>query len=367
MFEFFPNNRAWSFTCLRVLAESYYGGGEFNECYRTISRIKAGDIESWYGEWRVAGERNEKNAQSEEASGHPRTARKAYFRASNYYRVAEFFLPHTDEKKIPAYRKSVDCFKGAAKLSTGIEIVEVPYGDTTMPGYFFHPTEPVANPPVLIFTGGADSTAEEISFLGAKEASDRGIACIIVDGPGRGAMLRLKNVKAIPDFEKPVAAIIDYLARRGDVDLTRIGLLGLSMGGYYMARAAAFEKRVKACVVLFGPYNAYTDIYEYYPPLRPQMWWIVGAGSEEEVKRKLGKFTLAGSVDKIECPLLVVHGEDDFITSPKAAMRIYDEAKCEKELKFYKAGEPGSIHCGYDNHTEVFSFIHDWIYDKIGR
>lgn len=85
---------------------------------------------------------------------------------------------------------------------------------------------------------------------------------------------------------------------------------------------------MKACVVLFGPYNAYTDIYEYYPPLRPQMWWIVGAGSEEEVKRKLGEFTLSGVVDKIECPLLVVHGEDDIITSPKAAKRIYDEATC---------------------------------------
>jgi dipeptidyl aminopeptidase/acylaminoacyl peptidase len=367
MFEFFPGNRAWSFTCLRVLAESYYGGGEFNDCYRTISRIKAGDIESWYREWGVAGERNEQTAQREEASGHQQTARKAYFRASNYYRVAEFFLPHTDRKKIPTYLKSVDCFKGASKLSTGIEIVEVPYGDTTMPGYFFHPTEPVVKPPVLIFTGGADSTAEEIYFLGAKEALDRGIACIIVDGPGRGGMLRLKNVKAIPDFEKPVGAIVDYLAGRGDVDCTRIGLLGLSMGGYYMARAAACEKRVKACVVLFGPYNAYDDIYEYYPPLRPQMWWIVGASSEEEVKRRLSKFTLAGSVDKIECPLLVVHGEDDFITSPRAAMRIYDEAKCEKELKFYRSGEPGSIHCGYDNHTQVYSLIHDWIYDRIGR
>jgi len=88
VFEFFPGNRAWSFTCLRVLAESYYGGGEFNECTRTISRIKAGDIESWYKEWRVTGERIERIALREEASGHQQTARKAYFRASNYYRVA---------------------------------------------------------------------------------------------------------------------------------------------------------------------------------------------------------------------------------------------------------------------------------------
>ena len=136
-------------------------------------------------------------------------------------------------------------------------------------------------------------------------------------------------------------------------------------GGYYMARAAAYEKRVKACAVLFGPYDVVTDIYEYYSPLRSQMWWIVGAGSEEEAKRALGRFTLAGSADKIECPLLIVHGEDDFITSPTAARRLYDDAICEKELRLYKSGEPGSIHCGYDNHTEVFSLIHDWISDRL--
>jgi len=164
MFEFFPGNKSWSFACIRLLTETYYGGGEFNECARTITRITSGDQESWHREWLATAQQAEEIGQREEASGHQQTARKAYFRASNYYRVAEFFLPHTDERKIPTYRRSVGCFKSAAKLSTGLEVVEVPYGDTTMLGYFLHPTEPVEKPPVLIFTGGADSTAEEICF-----------------------------------------------------------------------------------------------------------------------------------------------------------------------------------------------------------
>lgn len=97
-----------------------------------------------------------------------------------------------------------------------------------MAGYLVHPVEPTENPPVLIFMGGADSTAEEIYF----------IACAIVDGPGRGGMLRLKKVQAIPDYEKPTGAIIDYLETRDDVDPTRVALLGVSMGGYAVARAA---------------------------------------------------------------------------------------------------------------------------------
>ncbi|MCH7915593.1 MAG: alpha/beta fold hydrolase [Deltaproteobacteria bacterium] len=202
-------------------------------------------------------------------------------------------------------------------------------------------------------------------FLGAREALDRGIACLIFDGPGRGGMLKLKNIKAIPDFEKPVGAAVDYLIRRGDIDPTRIALLGLSMGGYYVARAAAYERRVKACVIHFGCYNAFDDIYEYYPPIRPQLRWIVGAESEDGAREALSRFTLAGSIGRIECPLLILHGEDDMITNPQAARRIHDEAECEKQLKVYKSGEPGSIHCGYDRHTEILPLIHDWIRERI--
>jgi hypothetical protein len=129
-------------------------------------------------------------ARMAERSGHPISARKNYFKASNYYRVAEFFLSHLDERKISTYLKSVSCFQTAAKLAAGIEVIEVPYEDTTMPGYLLHPVAPAENQPVLIFMGGADSTAEEIYF----------IACAIVDGPGRGEMLRLQKVLAIHDW-----------------------------------------------------------------------------------------------------------------------------------------------------------------------
>ena len=365
MFEFFPDNRGWSFTCIRLLAESYYGGGEFNECYRTISRITPGDRESWHREWLATGEKIAEIARTAQQSGHLIAARKAYFRASNYYRVAEFFLSHADERKISTYLKSVSLFQTAAQLAGGIEVIEVPYEDTTMSGYLLHPVEPTENPPVLIFMGGADSTAEEIYFIACQEALLRGIACAIVDGPGRGGMLRLKKVQAIPDYEKPTGAIIDFLETRDDVDPTRVALLGVSMGGYYVARAAAYDKRVKACVVHYGCYDVLTDIYEHYPPIQDQMRWLVGADSDREARKALGEFTLKGSVEQIECPLLIIHGEDDLIIDPKAAQRIYDEAKCEKQLKLFTSGEPGSNHCGYDNQAEIFPLVHDWIYDRV--
>lgn len=365
MFEFFPDNKSWSFTSLRLLAESYYGGGEFNELYRTFSRMRSGDPESWHNEWISTARSVEEKARSEEALGHRETARPDYLRASNYYRNGEFFLSHTDQRKLPTYKKSLECFRRAAALDDGIEVIEVPFENTPMPGYFLRPILSRERPPVVIFMGGADSTAEELYFLASREALQRGVACVIVDGPGRGGMLRLQKVLARPDYEKPIGAIIDYLTTRGDVDKNRIALFGLSMGGYYVARAAAYEKRVKACVVHFGCYDALSDIYEFYPPLRAQFQWLVGATSEAATRKALSEFTLQGSVERIECPLLILHGEDDLITDPKGAKRIYDEARCEKQFRFFKSGEPGSTHCGYDNHAAVFSFIHDWIRDKL--
>ncbi len=366
MFEFFPGNRSWSFACIRLLAESYYGGGEFSEIHRTVQRIRSGDTESWHAEWHETADRVAARGREHQAGGRFESARAAFFRAANYYRVAEFVLPFTDHRKVPTYRRSADSFHAAVALSPGIECVEVPYEDTSMPGYFFHaPAAAGGKPPVLIFTGGADSTAEEVYFVGGPEAARRGLALLIVDGPGRGGMLRLRHRLAIPDFERPVSAMVDYLESRGDVDAGRIALMGMSMGGYYVTRAAAWEKRVKACVSHFGPYDCYRDIYEFYEPLREQFRWITGSSTKDEVRRRLSRFTLAGSIGKVECPLLILHGEDDIITDPRCARQLHDEARCEKELRYFRSGEPGAIHCAYDNHAEVFSFMHDWVAAKV--
>jgi dipeptidyl aminopeptidase/acylaminoacyl peptidase len=365
VFEFFPGNNSWSFTSIRLLAESYYGGGEFNECLRTFSRMRSGDAESWHREWIATAEAAETAARREEERGHGATATKAFFRASNYYRNAEFFLSNTDARKLATYQRSLACFRSAAKRDSSIEIIEVPFESTPMPGYLLHPAPGREKPPVVIFMGGADSTAEELYFLASREAPARGNACVIVDGPGRGGMLRLQRVLARPDYEKPIGAIVDYLKSRGDLDADRIALFGLSMGGYYCARAAAYEKRVKACVFHFGAYDALSEIYDFYPPLRGQFQWIVGADSEAETRKRLSRFTLEGSAERIECPLLILHGEDDLVTDHNAARRLFAAARCDKEMRLFKSGEPGSTHCAYDNHAEVFPFIHDWLSDRL--
>jgi hypothetical protein len=40
-----------------------------------------------------------------------------------------------------------------------------------------------------------------------------------------------------PDYEVPTRAIVDYLQTRTDIDSSRIGILGISLGGYYAPRS----------------------------------------------------------------------------------------------------------------------------------
>ena len=109
----------YSFQCLRTIGYTSTGGADIGECLSTVYRIKEGDNESWYKEWAETSKRLEKTAEAFLLKGRTKSAKEAYFRASNYYRTAEFFL-HTDPddpRILNTWGKSRECFLKAAKLS----------------------------------------------------------------------------------------------------------------------------------------------------------------------------------------------------------------------------------------------------------
>jgi len=164
-----------------------YGGADIGEVTSTASRIPDGDKTAWYSEWRALAERVHANADRSAATGHRISTRESHLRASNYYRLCEFYL-RVDSSNDPEVREvgqlSVDSFAEAAQLrNPAAEQVRFPYEDTTLPGWWIladlgtaHPTggDPAGPRPTLLLHGGFDSTEEELYFSGGAAAARRG-------------------------------------------------------------------------------------------------------------------------------------------------------------------------------------------------
>lgn len=368
MYRLFPDSDDWSIQSLRLIAEGQFGGSDINECVRTAERIGGRrDVESWTSEWAHSATEVANWARAEQAKGHSESGRQGLFRASSYYRTADFFLDPSDPRKRDLYGKGVQCFRDAARLSQpAIESVAVPWDGTELTGYFCRAVGVAAAPaPAVLYLGGADSWAEELFFLGGNQVSARRMHLLIVDTPGRGSALRLRGLTSRPDYEVPVKACIDYLCRRPEVDATRIGLMGVSMGGYYAPRAAAFEHRVKALCAWSGCWNVLTDIYDHYPPIQRQLQWVVGAADHADARRRLAAFKLEDVAGQIACPTLITHGADDSIMALEGAQRLFEALRCPKELRVWQRAEGGSVHLSYDNISVVVPYMVDWMRDHL--
>ncbi len=365
--ELFPQDEDWSLQTMRLLAQVATGGADLFECARTAARIgsETTDGEIWHREWvRTAQEVAEQGRAALER-GEVTTARRALFRSCSYYRHSEFFLGSKDARRAEAYNNGRSNFRKAVELSGGlIEQIEVPFEGKTMEGYFVRPDTSGAARPTVLFLGGADSWAEELYFLGGNEFPARGMNVVMIDTPGRGSSLRFKEMYSRPDYEVPVKAILDQLEVRPDVDENRIGLAGVSFGGYYAPRAAAFEPRVKAVAAWCGTWSILTDFYEFYPPLQEQLQWLSGSQDDAEARTKLAQFTLDGIAESLTIPVYVMHGTDDIIMDIKGAYRFVDALTTE-DLTVDIYDGAGSLHCSYDYASVAVSRLTDWFASRL--
>ncbi|MFL6355189.1 MAG: alpha/beta hydrolase family protein, partial [Nitrososphaeraceae archaeon] len=265
----------FSLQLLRAISETYYKAADIGECLSTAYRIKEGDFESWHKEWLNTAQRVHKYAEDSLAAGHKVSAREAYLRASNYYRVAEFLLMDPEDPRIQTtWGNSKECFRKAAELfspQVKVEPVEIPYEQTTLPGYFYSSNNTTSSSkqkrPILIAHGGFDSTLEELYTAAAAPALERGYNCMTFEGPGQGGVIRKQKIPFRYDWEKVLTPVIDFVSENcvEQCDLERLALMGISMGGCLAARAAAFEHRIAACILNDGVYDGYDAIASSFP------------------------------------------------------------------------------------------------------
>ncbi len=310
-------------------------------------RMKPFDMESWITEWTRVAERNEEEAEKAAAAGHKVTASELYLRASNFYRDASWPQPVSEPRMLPTYKKMRENFDKAWQLvRPPFERVKVNWEGKTLDGYFRKPNGPAGKKyPVLIAFEGADTMAEATIMRGGAYTA-RGMAYLALDFPGQGGALRLLDLHLPPDTDRVVKVMIDYLATRPDVDATRIGLGGISMGGYGAPRAASAEKRITAAYMNAGSYDLKADLFEYFPPIQERVRWIIGARDLADARKKLNDYNLDGRADKIEAPMLIGYSKDDRIMDPAGALRLYKAAVNSKRDMIEGTGHAQAANAG---------------------
>jgi dienelactone hydrolase len=393
------NDAQFDFQTLRLLGSAASGDAEAGEVLSTANRIREGDFESWTGEWLKTAQRVHEIAERSRERGHGVSAREAYFRASNYYRAAEFYLhgDPSDPRITGLSRSARACFEQALGLSSlAVERVAIAYQGTALPGYFYRADEAGARAPTLIVHTGYDGTQEELRAH-AMAATARGINCLTFEGPGQGAVIREQGLGFRPDWEAVVTPVIDHVLGLPAVDPDRIALLGISFGGYLAPRAAAFEHRLAACIANGG-------VFDFMAPRLPggmsrqaAIDWVRGdpKGTDEVMRAlmdastdsrwgiengiftfrasspadyflKALDYTLAGVAEKITCPTLVVDSEGDR-WYPGQARQLFDALTCDKTFVNFTAAEGAEDHCQAGSPLLSAQRMFDWLQETFSR
>ena len=369
MFDFLFPTEPFGGQTLRLVAQAQQGGGDLFDIARTCRDIKPGDKQSWEKSWLELAEKTEARATEALAAGRKLTARDYFFHANQYYRMSDVFLTYQEnDRKAERFGKAQECFRAGAGLHTpAIEAISVQCGKDEYDGYFCHPNNPAAGKwPAIFFLGGADAYAEEIYFA-AKLMTERGLAVLLVDTPGRGSSIYLKNIGTRPDYEVPGKACLDYLISRPEVDADRIALIGISMAGYYAPRIAAFDKRIKALIAWSGCYSILDDLYDFCHHLQPTVQRLLGGVSHEEARKRLKDFTMAGIAQNITCPTLITHGDKDTLMSVEGAKRLFSELGAkDKTLRIYNDEDgAGRVHCSHDYWAHNVPYMLDWLEERL--
>jgi len=261
-FMYFPGNYRWSAAFVNMLGRAAYGGADISELHK-IGRALAGkaaeDDEAWFDACVKVADEVRRHAERFAASGHAVSAAAFYLRACHYYQMGERFRTPKDKAALDAYRTAVDCFhRFAALTDVEIDIVEVPFEGKSLPGYFVHAqNKRSARAPCVVFFDGLDVTKEIQYLAGVPDLIKRGISVLVMDGPGTGEAIRFRGLVLRHDYEKAGSACIDFLEQRDDVDGRKIGIVAISLGGYYAPRCAALEPRFAACI-------AWGAIWDYH-------------------------------------------------------------------------------------------------------
>ena len=381
MFRYFPTNYVWNLS-VDLAIEMGARIGEIEQmCAPLQEASRQPDTEgvrAFRDTWAKMADKLCSLAQEDQAKGRLLSAGEKYNRAAIYYMTCERLQGHGAAGREALYRTFLNTFAKGLELSgDNCERVEIAYGDSHLSALYVR-AEGVQGPaPILVQVNGLDSTKELKYRVGLPTwLAKRGVSSLVVDQPGTGEALRLQGLVARFDSEHWASRVVDWLQTRAEIDPQRIGMEGVSLGGYYCPRAVAFEPRF-ACGVVWGANHDWRDVQKRrlekegnFPV--PHYWehvsWVWGAKNIDQFMRLAENVHLDGILDRIKVPFLVTHGEKDSQIPLKWAQRTYEQLvnSPKRELKVFTEREGGVQHSSFDNSINAGHYIADWVAEVLG-
>ncbi|MFN7088152.1 MAG: alpha/beta hydrolase family protein [Burkholderiales bacterium] len=310
--------------------------------------------DQWCAQWSKAAHEHVQIAERAAAAGHARTAGEAYVRAASFYHWASFYFVHDQRQFRAALEAGEACLRQAAPLvAPPMEWLEIPFEGVRLPAYLRRPAG-VARPPIAVFCPGGDSTKEELYDLGEHIVA-RGVAFLAFDGPGQG--LVSTQLKMRPDYEVVIHAVTDYVCSRDDLDGRRLAVGGISYGGLFACRAAAFDERVRAAVSVSSWYTP-AGLYAHAPALTQTS---VRHYFGENAAQVQAAITMAGAAERIKVPLLQVYGGRDKASPPEHAYHVAKEVPGPVTTVVYEDG----VHVCNNVQYKARPMIADWLVENL--
>ncbi|MHB1139093.1 MAG: alpha/beta hydrolase family protein [Microthrixaceae bacterium] len=384
-----------------LLGGAYRGLTDVGEVLVALDQVTDGDHESWISVFAALGDRIAAQADASAAAERIASARSANLRASSYYAsAAGHAATGTDaQRTLSLWTRHRDRWDAAvAAFDPPVEKVAIPYGSTTLEGYFFHAHPGAAATtggasgryPTVILNNGSDGPVSDMWSSGGAAAVERGWNALVFDGPGQGAALYRQQLYFRADWEQVITPVVDHLLTRDDVDADRIALLGVSQAGYWVPRAAAFEHRLAACVADPGVMRVDTSWRGHLPDVMTQLldsgdqkdfdaFMVEGMKDKPESLAELrwrmapygttsfyaayeaaGEMTLdAGTLAKITCPVLITSPENEqFWPGQSAEMH---QALPHSTLVAFTEAEGADWHCEPAGRAVRDERIGDWL------
>jgi hypothetical protein len=374
------------------------GVGDVGLILATLDKITDGDPQSWFDAWTATAADLAARGEQALGRGHLATASWAFVAASEFYAKALAFIDGMADQSVllPTFRTHQACWEKVIDASAGRFVrVQVPYEDTTLPGYLLRPDDTGAARPTLVMTNGSDESLPGLLGNGAAEALARGWNAFVFDGPGQQSMLFERGVPFRYDWEAVLTPVIDALVARPDVDASALTGYGVSQGGYWITRAVAFEKRMVAAVADPGVVDVSAGWTAHLPPA---LLDLLNSGQKDafnaamakaqadaspEAARTLAfrskpygltdpfdlftevrKYQVRDVAARITTPLLVLDPDDEQFF-PGQPRQLYDLLPGEKEILEFSQAQGANFHCQPTGRQLTHTQMLDWLADHL--